>query len=102
LADILERGVPVKRVPPQLLRLAAGVLSVPARVSNNMADKAEFARIGHYYATESMLLWDASREQYDADATPEFGSETLAQVYRAVLTGQSNQSLGEHSMFSGD
>lgn len=102
LTDVLGREVPVRRVPPQLLRLAAGVLSVPARVSSSMADKAEFARIGHYYATESMLLWDATRERYDADATPEFGSDTLSEAYRAVLTGQSSQSLGEHSMFSRD
>ena len=78
---------------------AAGLLSVPGRLFPSLADKAEFARIGHYYATESMLLWDQRRQRYDADATPEFGEITLQDSYRAQLAGRSRQRLGAHRLF---
>ena len=50
-----------------------------------LAAKAEYARIGRYYATESMLVWDPARHRYDADATPSTGSDTLFSHYEALL-----------------
>ena len=65
-----------------------------------LAAKAELARIGRYYATESMLVWDAERQAYDAAATPEYGSETLRDFYRRVLEkGLAGQELGDHKLF---
>ena len=70
---------------------------VPAR-----AAKAELARIGRYYATESMLVWDAAAGRYDVDATPSTGSQTLAQHYAAVLRGDAQVTLGDHAVFGKD
>lgn len=76
-----------------------GVLSVGSRVVPSLAAKAEFARIGRYYATESMLVWDAARGCYDADATPEFGRVTLAEHYGRMLRGEVGADLGAHAVF---
>lgn len=64
-------------------------------------DTAEFGRIGKYYATESMLVWDAQKQQYDADATPSFGKDTLEEFFRkAVLEdGMKGQDLGDAAIF---
>ncbi|MFM1858734.1 MAG: hypothetical protein RL133_234, partial [Pseudomonadota bacterium] len=50
-----------------------------------LAEKAEYARIGHYYATESMLVWNEPHQAYDAEATPSWGHDTLEEHYRAAL-----------------
>ena len=64
------------------------------------ATQAEFARIGRYYATESMLVWDQATQAYDADATPSYGSETLGAFYTRVLRdGLAGQELGQHKLF---
>jgi divinyl chlorophyllide a 8-vinyl-reductase len=64
-----------------------------------MADKAEFARIGRYYATESMLVLDPRTGRYDADATPETGNETLPDFYRRLAAGEASVDLGAHAVF---
>jgi divinyl chlorophyllide a 8-vinyl-reductase len=64
-----------------------------------LADKAALARIGRYYATESMLVWDATRQRYDADATPSFGSQTLFDHYDRLIAGDKTIDLGEHAVF---
>lgn len=77
-----------RRVPVGLFRVFGGIFSLGAWVSDWLAEKAEYARIAQYYASESMLVWDADKGEYDADATPEFGSDTLAQHYKALLEGK--------------
>jgi len=101
LAGLTGQPLRTRSVPPGLLLGVARLLALGGRVSRSLADKAEFARIGHYYATESMLLWDADKKRYDAGATPEFGSITLADSYRAQLAGEECQDLGEHAVFAG-
>ena len=87
-------------VPPGLLAAAAHVLGPIGLLFPPAAAKAEFARIGHYYATESMLLWNPERGCYDADATPETGAMTLREHYAQVLkTGLAGHEAGEHRMF---
>jgi divinyl chlorophyllide a 8-vinyl-reductase len=75
----------VKRVPPGLLRLVARGLDVLSLVLPRLAEKAEYARIGHYYATESMLVWNEETQRYDADATPSWGQDWLEEHYRNLL-----------------
>ncbi|WOJ93943.1 NAD(P)H-binding protein [Congregibacter variabilis] len=99
LARLTQQPLRTQSVSPKLLVAAASALSVPGRISARIADKAEFARIGHYYATESMLLWNGDRQAYDAAATPEFGSITLEESYRAQLAGTDKQSLGQQAVF---
>jgi divinyl chlorophyllide a 8-vinyl-reductase len=74
-------------VSPKLFTYAGGVLSLGAGVSDWCADKAEYARIAHYYATESMLLIDPVTGQYSAEITPEFGKDTLQDHYKRLLKG---------------
>ena len=74
-----------KSVPPAIFTAAARVIGLGAGVSAWCAEKAEYARIAHYYATESMLMLDPATGEYSADLTPEFGSETLEGHYRRLL-----------------
>ncbi|MEM6758534.1 MAG: NAD(P)H-binding protein [Pseudomonadota bacterium] len=97
LFDLLGQAPCVRHVPVTLMRTVAGTLSALAPVSARLRDRAEFARTGLYYATESMLVWDGSR--YNADATPETGSDTLRDHYALLLTGTAQADLGAHAVF---
>ena len=88
-----------KQVPVALLDAIVVVLAVIGRVVPALAVKAELARIGRYYATESMLVWDAQAGHYDAAATPEHGSQTLRDHYRDLLSGATRNERGEHAVF---
>ncbi len=86
-------------VPPAMLAGAARVLDVAGTLAPPLKAKAEFARIGHYYATESMLVWDEANGRYDADATPETGEETLLDFYERLVRGEAAADLGAHRAF---
>jgi divinyl chlorophyllide a 8-vinyl-reductase len=88
-----------KQVPVALLDVIIQVLKVLGWFIPSLAAKAELARIGRYYATESMLVWNAQTQQYDAYITPSFGTQTLFAHYDQLLAGQANVQLGEHSVF---
>ena len=64
-----------------------------------LAEKAEPARIGRYYATESMLVLDPQIGRHDAAATPSTGTQTLFDVYRGVLAGDAAPQRGDHAVF---
>jgi len=72
-----------------------------SKVFPQLEDSAEFARIGKYYATESMLVMDPETGKYDADATPEYGRTTLRKFFeRAVQEGGlEGQELGDQAVF---
>ena len=72
-------------VSPKLFTYAERALGLGAGVSGWFAEKAEYARIARYYATESMLVLDLATGQYSADLTPEYGSETLRDHYARML-----------------
>ena len=76
-----------------------GVLAALGRISPAMADKADLARIGRYYATESMLVLDPETGHYDADATPSTGTETLFDYYARVIDGEAVVERGDHAVF---
>ncbi len=88
-----------KHVPVGLMSAVIAGLSTLGKVSSRLRDKAELARIGRYYATESMLVWDDATGRYDADGTPEFGAETLADHYRRLATEDVEDDRGEHAVF---
>ncbi len=88
-----------KQVPVAMLDVIISVLSTLGRIAPPLADKAQLARIGRYYATESMLVWDAAAQRYDSDATPSFGTETLADHYSKLLRGEITDDRGEHAVF---
>lgn len=88
-----------KSVPAGMLQAVAGGLGLVGRFVPAAADKAELARIGHYYATESMLLWDPEAGRYDSAATPRSGTDTLFDHYAKVLRGEAEADLGAHAVF---
>ena len=99
LFELMGQAPRFKRVPVGLLDAIIATLSVLGKLSSNLADKAELARIGRYYATESMLVWDDKTGRYDADATPSTGSDTLWQHYQALVSGGPATELGDHAFF---
>lgn len=81
LFSAVGRPARFRSVPVGLFSAVAGTLSLGARVSQWCAEKAEYARIARYYATESMLVLDPRTGEYSAQATPEFGEDSLADHY---------------------
>ena len=88
-----------RQVPPAMLSTIARGLDLGGIISARLKTKAELARIGHYYATESMLYWDASRATYDAAQTPETGQDTLFDYFDALLDGRATLDRGDHAVF---
>ena len=99
LFALLGREPRFTRVPVAMLDLIIGALSTLGRVIPSLARKAELARIGRYYATESMLVWDAQAYRYDASATPSTGRDTLADYYARLLRGDATLDRGDHAVF---
>ena len=99
LFELLGQEVRFKQVPVTLLDVVIFVLSVLGRVMPSLADKAELARIGRYYATESMLVWDTQSETYDAAATPSSGTETLFDFYADLVQRGQMPERGDHAVF---
>jgi divinyl chlorophyllide a 8-vinyl-reductase len=86
-----------KSVPVGLMDAIIRVLTLGGAITPALRRKAELAKIGRYYATESMLVWDGSK--YDADATPSFGTDTLRDHYIAIVEGNVAADLGDHAVF---
>lgn len=87
------------RVPVALLDTIVAVLSLLGRLSPRLAEKAELARIGRYYVTESMLVLNPATGKYDAAETPSAGTETLFDYYAQVLRGEARVERGDHAVF---
>ena len=100
LFALLGREPRFTQVPVALLDTIISVLSVLGRVVPPLADKAQLARIGRYYATESMLVWDPIAHRYDAAATPSTGQDTLVDFFAKRLRGDATDDRGEHAVFS--
>lgn len=99
LFRLLGRPPRFRHVPVALLDAIVAATSVAGRVLPALARQAELARIGRYYATESMLVLDAATGRYDADATPSTGTETLFDHYAALLAGTRADERGDHAVF---
>jgi divinyl chlorophyllide a 8-vinyl-reductase len=99
LFALLGRPPRFSSAPVALLDVIVGVLGVLGRVAPPLAAKAELVRIGRYYGTESMLVLNPETGRYDADATPETGTETLFGYYRSVLAGDAEPERGDHAVF---
>lgn len=99
LFDLMGKPARFRRVPVAMMDAIIGGLRLAGTVSAKARGKAEFARIGRYYATESMLHWDAAAGCYDAEATPEFGTDSLRTHYRRMIRGEAQADLGAHAVF---
>jgi divinyl chlorophyllide a 8-vinyl-reductase len=74
------RGVSLRRLERRARRL-----SLLARVIPGLGDKAEAARVEHYFASEPALPQDEADLRYDADAMPEYGRDSLEDLFRRTL-----------------
>ena len=100
LFKLLERPLKTRRIPSFFFNVVNACLAPFEIFSEALSDKREFLRIGHYYATESMLIWDDELNAYDAERTPEFGTDSLETFYKEVLAaGLQNHYLGAHKLF---
>jgi divinyl chlorophyllide a 8-vinyl-reductase len=102
LFALLGREPRFQQVPVALMDAIIGALGLAGRVVPALAAKAELARIGRYYATESMLVWDVAAGRYDEQATPSWGRQTLFDHYAALVRGDtvtSDTERGDHAVF---
>jgi divinyl chlorophyllide a 8-vinyl-reductase len=99
LFSLLGRPPRFRHVPVAMMDAIVGTLGAAARVVPALQAKAEFARIGRYYATESMLVLDPVTGRYDAAATPSTGTQTLFDYYGALVKGEVAAERGEHAVF---
>ncbi len=99
LFALLGQAPRFKQVPVALLDVIIGVLGIAGHVVPALAAKAELARIGRYYATESMLVLDPTTGRYDAATTPSTGTQTLFDFYAGLLRGDAAPERGDHALF---
>jgi len=99
LFEMTGRKPRFQKVPLVMFDGIRSVLGQLGRFNAGCAAKAELARIGRYYATESMLVLDPRTGRYDADATPSTGTETLFDFYARLLDGTASVKRGEHAVF---
>jgi divinyl chlorophyllide a 8-vinyl-reductase len=99
LFSLLGRPPRFRHVPPWLFDGIIGTLAAVGRVAPSVAAKAELARIGRYYAMESMLLLNPESGRYDAAATPSTGTETLFDYYASLIAGAALPERGDHAVF---
>ncbi|MEY3794493.1 MAG: hypothetical protein RLZZ521_1822 [Pseudomonadota bacterium] len=99
LFKLLKKTPRFKSVPLGLLDGIASVLGLFGKVIPVLADKAELAKIGRYYASESMLVWDVNTQRYDADLTPSHGTQTLFEAYDEWVKGETMPERGDHAVF---
>jgi divinyl chlorophyllide a 8-vinyl-reductase len=99
LFALLARPPRFQQVPVALLDGVVGALDALARVIPPLAVKSELARIGRYYATESMLLLNPATGRYDAAATPATGRQTLFDFYASLVNGAAAPERGDHAVF---
>lgn len=99
LFALLGREPRFAHVPLALMDAIIWALSGLGALYPPMRDKAELARIGRYYATESMLVLDPATGRYDADATPTTGQDLLFDYYARLVAGEVSLERGDHSVF---
>jgi len=99
LFALLGRAPRISNVPVAILDAIIWTLSGLGAVIPPLKDKAELARIGRYYATESMLVFNTETGRYDADATPSTGQDTLFEHYARLVAGEASTERGAHSVF---
>ena len=100
LCETLGQPFRSTSLPPEMFDWIRWLISPLGLVSRRIRDRMEFLRIAKFYATESMLCWDAEAKRYDAEATPEFGNDTLQDFYAKLASGEARPpERGEHSLF---
>jgi divinyl chlorophyllide a 8-vinyl-reductase len=99
LFELLGRPPRFRHVPVAMLDAIIGVLGAAGRLVPALKAKSELARIGRYYATESMLVLNPETGRYDSAATPSTGTETLFGYYARLVSGEAAPERGDHAVF---
>lgn len=99
LFALLGREPKYRQVPVTLLDFIVSVFGTLGRIYPPLSQKAELAKIGRYYASESMLVLDPATGHYDAAATPSTGSQTLFDFYERLIKGEATPDRGDHAVF---
>jgi divinyl chlorophyllide a 8-vinyl-reductase len=99
LFELLGRKPDFRHVPIALMDLAIKCLALAGLLSDKIAGKAELARIGRYYATQSMLAINPATGRYEEHLTPSTGTDTLSEHYAQLLKGETQTDLGDHAVF---
>ena len=104
LAMIHDTQTVPPKVPLGLMDFVIGILDFFAGFNpQGLEDAAEFGRIGKYYASESMLVYDPVAEKYlPGSETPSYGEDTLEAFFRRAVKegGLEGQELGDAAIFS--
>jgi len=100
LFRLLGQAPRFRSVPVAVLDAVVAGLGLAGRLVPALRDKAELARIGRYYATESMLVLDPTTGRYLDEATPSTGTDTLEAFFEGVVSGRIQApDLREHAVF---
>ena len=89
-----ELPMRITKIPSFLFLLFSYFLTPFCIFSNKLADYREFLRIAHYYATESMLVWNSEKNKYSDKDTPEFGQDLLVNFYEHTLRNTDKNNYG--------
>ena len=90
LFKLLNKQPRYLKFPSNIFKILAILMTPLGVISKRIRDKAEFLKIAHYYATESMLVWDHKKKQYSAEKTTEVGHDTIEGFYRSVIDDDLN------------
>ena len=100
LFRLLGQAPKFRSVPIGLMDAIIAALGLLGRLSPKWRDKAELAKIGRYYATESMLVLNTATGRYDPEATPCTGTDRLFDFYARLLRDEAAVDLGDHAVFA--
>jgi divinyl chlorophyllide a 8-vinyl-reductase len=77
ISKIYDKPIVTRSVSPKIFDVLRALFTPLVPVSRWAREKSELMNIGKYYATESMLVWDAVNGCYDAERTPSTGNDTF-------------------------
>ena len=100
LFRLLGQTPKFRSVPIGLMDAIIAALGLLGRLSPKAREKAELAKIGRYYATQSMLVLNPETDRYDPEATPSTGTDTLFDFYARLLRDGAAVDLGAHAVFA--
>ena len=95
--ETFDRPVKMRSVSPRIFTILGKVLGVLAPFSKTIRDKCELMKIGHYYATESMLIWDQQQNSYCPVSTPSTGQDTLKDYFQSLHNDHEIETVDTHS-----
>ena len=77
ISKIYNKPSATRSVSPKIFDVLRTLIAPLRPISRWAREKSELMNIGKYYATESMLVWDAASGHYDAKRTPSTGQDTF-------------------------